>query len=296
MNRRPAGVVLVVLAIVGAVAVAGPGRRLGGTPVAAVALAAAPAPGDCLIDPLDPLTEFPTDVTRQIPQFGSCPGHQALGEVVAVRTPLPAGLAGGWDEKTGCRTELLTHAGLVERNGTFGLAEPVPGDPVDWQYSIAGRTVWITQIPWAPRSSSWAVCVVMPLGRSLSTQPIAGVFRGGRLPDVYGTCWMSRDVDAALRVINCLLPHVAELIAIGRVDPAVVTEDEVRASCAGQARLVMGRPDPTAGGLLAIRVVPDTPVLSARTRNLTCYLTAADDRELMGSLIGLGSKPVRFAG
>jgi hypothetical protein len=296
MNRRPAGVGLVLLAIVGAVVVAGPGRRLGGTAVAAVALTSAPALGDCLIDPLDPLTEFPTDRTRQVPQYGPCADHEILGEVVAVRTPAPAGLTSGWDEKTGCRTEMLAQAGLVERNGTFGLAEPVPGDPVDWQYSIAGRTVWVTQIPWAPRASAWATCVVMPLGWAISTQPIAGVFRGGRLPDEYGTCWMSRDVDASMRMINCALPHVAELIAVGHVNPLAVTEDEILASCTRQAGLVMDRPDPTAGGLLAVRVVPDTPVLSARTRNVTCFLTTADDRELMGSLIGLGSKPVRFAG
>lgn len=295
MNRRPAGVVLVLLAIVGAVLVAGPGRRVAGT-AATIDLPAAPAQGDCLIDPLDPHSGFPTDLARRVPRYGPCSGHQVVGEVVAVRRPVPAGLAGGWDERTGCRRELLTHAGLVERNGSFGLAATPPGDPIDWQYSIAAKTVWVTQIPWAPPASSWAVCIVMPLGRSGSTPPIAGVFRGGRLPDAYSTCWMSRDVDAGMRLIGCLQPHVAELIAIGRVDPSAVTEDEIRASCAGQARLVMDRSDPTAGGILTINVDPDTTVLSARTRNLTCYLTAADDRELVGSLIGLGSTPVRFAG
>lgn len=274
---------------------AGPGRRASGI-ATAVAFGNAPVQGDCLIDPLDPHTEFPAGASRQVPQYGSCLGHRVLGEVVAVRTPAPPGLTSGWDERTGCRQELLTHAGLVERNGSFGLVAPVPGDPVDWQYSIAGKTVWVTQIPWAPRASAWAVCVVMPLGWSMSTHPIAGVFRGGRLPDVYSTCWMSRDVDAGMRMINCTLPHVAELIAIGRVDPLEVTEDAILASCTGQARLVLGRSDPTAAGQLAIHVVPDTAVLSTRTRNVTCFVTAAGDREVIGSLIGLGSTPVRFAG
>lgn len=291
MNRRPAGMLLVFLVIVGAVVVAGAGRRLAGSPVA-MSFPAAPAEGDCMIDPLDGPTEFDRAQDRQVPQYGPCAGHQVLGEVVAVRTPAPRSLAGGWDERTGCRPEALTHAGLVSRNGTFGLAEPVPGDPVDWQYSIAAKTVWVSQIPWAPRASMWAVCVVMPLGWSMSTAPIAGVFRNGRLPDVYGTCWMSRDVDAGMRVINCLLPHVAELIAIGRVGPATVTEDDIEASCARQAGLVMRRADPTAAGELAIHVVPDTAILSARTWNLTCYIT----RQLMSSLIGIGSMPVRFAG
>ncbi|HEY7814789.1 MAG TPA: hypothetical protein VIC62_16200 [Nakamurella sp.] len=296
MNRRLAGLLIVLLTIVGVAVAAAPSERLPGI-ATAVEFPNAPAVGDCLIDPLDGATRFPFERDRPVPQYGSCAGHLTLGEVVTVQSPAPTDLAVGLDEHIGCRGVALTYAGLVERNGSFGMPDPGPGGPVNWQYSIAADTGWIGQIPWSPKASEWAVCVVRPIGLFQNVGTLAGSFTGGLLPYEYSTCWMSRDVTAAMRTINCSFPHVAELIAIGRVDDAAATDwERIVDSCTEQARLVERRKDPTADGLLAVHVLPDGSNPAGRDRNLTCFVTAADDRMLMGSLIGLAADQVRFAG
>jgi len=296
MNRRVAGLMVVLLTIVGVVVVQAPSRLLGGQPTA-VRFPGTPAVGDCLIDPTDGATPFPLDLYRQVPQFGTCADHRTLAEVVAVRSPAPDDLAPGWDGSTGCRTEALIRAGLVRRDGSFGLADQVPDDAVSWQYSIAADTAWIGQIPWSPRASAWAACVVRPIGLNTDVGSIAGSFAGGVLPDEFGTCWKSRDVDAAMRIINCTLPHAAELIALGKVaDAPNIAWEHILSSCTQQAGRVMRRDDPTAGGLLSVHVVPNGTNSAGQARDLVCFITADDDRRLMGSIVGLGTEQVRFAG
>ncbi len=296
MNRRLAGLLVVLLTVVGVAVAQAPGRRLAGAAVAAE-FPVAPSAGDCLIDPLDHRTRFPFERDRQVPQWGTCEGHMTLGEVVAIRSPAPADLSDGLDERVGCRPEALGYAGLVPRDGRFGTVDQVPDDPISWEYSIAAHTGWIAQVPWSARASAWAACVVTPIDGNSSVGSLAGSFAGGRLPDEYGTCWKSPQVDASIQTISCSLPHAAELVAIGKVDdPATLSSERIVSSCVDQARLVMHRDDPTMGGLLAVRVAPDGSVFSPRTRNVTCFLTAADHRMLMGSAIGLGAGEVRFAG
>jgi hypothetical protein len=296
MSRRLAGMLMVLLTIVGVAVAAAPHHGLSGV-ATAVEFPGPPAVGDCLIDPLDEATRFPYERDRPVPQYGACAGHLTLGEVAAIQSPAPTDLAVGLDEHVGCRGVALTYAGLVERDSSFGIPGSDPGDPVSWQYSIAAETGWIGQIPWSPSASEWAACVVRPIGQFQNVGTLSGSFTGGVLPTEYGTCWMSPDVTAAMRMINCSFPHAAELIAIGRVDDAGATGwDRVVESCTEQARLVMRRTDPTADGLLAIRVLPDGSYPAGRDRNVTCFVTAADARMLMGSLIGLAADQVRFAG
>jgi hypothetical protein len=296
MTRRLAGLLVVLFTIVGVAAAATPGDRLPGT-AAAVEFPGPPSAGDCLIDPLDGATRFPFERDRQVPQYGPCAGHMTLGEVIAVRSPAPANLGPGLDESVGCRAETLTYAGLVSRADRFGLDGQVPGDPVSWEYSIPATTGWIGQVPWSPRASAWAACVASPMGHERSVNSLAGAFSGGLLPDEYGTCWKSREVDTSMRMVNCALPHAAELVSIGRiVDAMAVPWSRLVDSCTDQARRVMHRDDPTVGGLLTMQVEPDGAIVSARTRNLTCFVTAADDRFLMGSVIGMRHAQLRFAG
>lgn len=296
MDRRPAGAVLVLLAIVGVtVAAVLPGRRVPGTPVL-TAFPSPPVVGDCLIDPLDPTTAFPVERARQVPQYGPCAGHLTLGEVVEVRVPAPKGLIAGLDERAGCRRETLLRSGLRERDGAFQIPGGNAEEPVTWQYSIAASTGWIGQIPWSPGASGWAACIARPIGLYRSVGSLTGSFSGGVLPSEYGTCWKSKDVSAAIRTINCTLPHAAELIALGRaVDPGGVSWDQAISSCNDQARLTMNRADPTADGTLTVTVDGSGAGSSDPVTDLTCFVTAADDRRLVGSLVGRGSAPPRFA-
>ncbi len=301
MSRRLAGLMVVLVAIVGVAATQAPARLLDGR-AGAILFPGPPAVGDCLIDPLDEGSRVPAEMTRQVPQFGSCAGRHTIGEVVSVRSPAPAGLTAGLDDSTGCRTQALIRAGLVWHDGSFGIAGTVsghgaaPGDPVSWQYSIAATTAWIGQIPWSPAASAWAACIVRPIGPSRDAASIAGSFAGGVLPSEYGTCWASTKVDAAMRMVNCALPHAAELIALGSVDGAPGEPwDDVVSSCVDQAGRAMRRDDPTVGGLLDVDLAPDRPYPTARARDVTCYVAAAGHRRLVGSVVGLGAAHLRFA-
>ena len=292
MDRRTAGVVLVLLAIVGVVVIAlTPGRRLTGSPTAA-SFPAAPAAGDCLLDPTDP-DNRPAG-SRRIPVFGPCSGHTTLGEVVAVR--IASGGSVGPVEPRGCRTEALHRAGLQGSTTFRPVGAPAVG-PVDWTYSIDVATGWILQVPELPTASTWAACVATPADGRLGAGTLAGAFAGGSLPGDYGTCWQSSDVDTAMRMVNCNLPHVSELIAFGSVpDGTAVSSDTVTSSCAAQARRVLRRDDPAAGGLLQVAVRPNDAVPADRPSDLTCYLTATGGHRIIGSLIGLGDAPVRYVG
>jgi hypothetical protein len=295
VDRRLAGAVLVLLAIVGVtVAAVLPGRRMPGTAVM-TAFPPPPTVGDCLIDPLDPITPFPAERQRQVPQYGPCAGHLTLGEVVEVHLPAPKGLVAGLDERAGCRRETLLRSGLREHAGAFQIPGGNDDEPVTWQYSIAAVTGWIGQIPWSPAASAWAACIARPIGLDRSVDSLTGSFSGGILPNEYGTCWKSKDVSAAMRTINCTLPHAAELIALGTaVDPGGVSWDRASSSCTDQARLTMNRADPTAGGTLRVTVDGSGAGSSDPVTDLTCFVTAADDRRLIGSLVGRGFAPPRF--
>ena len=136
MDRRTAGVVLVLLAIVGVVVIAvTPGRRLTGSPTAAP-FPASPAAGDCLLDPTDP-DNRPAG-SRRIPVFGPCSGHATLGEVVAVR--IASGGSVGPVEPRGCRTEALHRAGLQGSTTFRPVGAPAVG-PVDWTSAEHMRTI-----------------------------------------------------------------------------------------------------------------------------------------------------------
>jgi hypothetical protein len=60
---------------------------------------------------------------------------------------------------------------------------------------------------------------------------------------------------------------------------------------------VVGRDDPTAGGVLTVGVDPEelpARLRSDRTVDVTCFLTAGNDRRLVGTLVGLGDRPIPF--
>jgi hypothetical protein len=79
------------------------------------------------------------------------------------------------------------------------------------------------------------------------------------------------------------------------VSDGPLSPDVVRQSCVAQAAIVLRRADPTAGGALLVRIHPDQLPPARVTANPACYVTAADGRRIVGSLVGLGPMPVTFA-
>lgn len=303
MDRRLAGAILVLLAFVGATVLSSvAGRGLAGTP-AAIPLPDPPAVGDCLLAAAStPSAADPAD-GRTGPigsAFGPCdpsglnPAAGPAGEVVAVRSLAGAG-RGTVPADEGCRSSALIYAGLRPRGDAFAMPGTPADDPILWRYSVDVRTTWITQLPAHPRAGSWAACVARPGAAGSGPGRLAGAFSGGALPGGYGTCWQSDELSAAVQFVDCREPHVAELIALGRAaGDGPVDPDRVRQSCLAQAALVLRRPDPTAGGELTVRVDPDRPPTAWAALSPACFVTAADDRRLVGSVVGIGERPLPF--
>lgn len=315
MDRRLAGAILVLLAFVGATVLSSvAGRGLAGTPIAA-ALPDRPAVGDCLLTPTTTNAAATTDPTDPIdlgglgglgdgrpepPTFGPCdpagvdPVGGPTAEVVAVRTLTQADRAAGPGE-AGCRPAALAYAGLRPRGDTFAVPGSPADDPIQWRYSVDVRTTWMTALPSYPGAGSWAACVARPGAAGSGPGRLADAFAGGALPDGYGTCWQSAELSAAVQVVDCREPHVAELIALGRaVGDGPVDPELVRQSCLDQAALVLRRSDPTAGGALAIQVEPDRPAIARAALSPACFVSATDGRRLVGSVVGIGDRSLPF--
>lgn len=300
MDRRLAGALLVLLTIVGVTVIASAtGIRLAGSPIA-VALPGPPSIGECMLTGPAGASSASTSSTPDVPAFGPC-GSAGVGtfaamagEVVAVRTTT------GTDRSIAsnpadCRRSALAYAGLRPR----GDAWTVPGTPVDdpirWTYSVDVETTWVTQVPARPEASSWAACVARPAAAASGPGRLVNAFGGGALPGGYGTCWQSDDLSAGVQMVDCDEPHVAELIALGRaVGDRPVDPERAQQSCVGQASIVLRRADPTVDGTLAIRLHPARTQSGRSELNPACFVTAADDRRIVGSLVGLGQAPVTF--
>ncbi|HET9647937.1 MAG TPA: hypothetical protein VFP34_06865 [Microlunatus sp.] len=302
MDRRLVGALLLLFAFVGAAVVSSAaGRGLAGAPVV-IDLPGPPAVGDCLLTPPHQDSLTGGSATPDFPGFGPCgtagvgPVVGTIGEVVAVRTLSGADRTVAADSD-GCRSSALTYAGLRPHGDAFAVPGTPADDPIQWRYSVDVRTTWVTQVPSLPEASSWAACVAHPTAAVSGPGRLANAFGGGTLPGAYGTCWQSDDLSAAAQIVDCNEPHVAELIALGRaVNDGTLDPEEVRRSCVNQAAIVLRRADPTIGGTLAIRIDPDTLPASRIRSNPACYVTPADERRIIGSLVGLGPMPVTFAG
>jgi len=287
MDRRLIGALLVVAVVAVAIVVpARDGLRVAGR-ATAIDLPADPGIGDCLL------------VNAS---FGPCTGQPALGEVVSIVT------ASGRDQDrllradssgTNCRAAALTYAGLTAVDGRYVPRDHLQPDPVNWKFSINLRTSWV--LPTAQQRAAgrtWAACVVGPGDGGSYAGGLADAYSGGRLPDVYGVCWNSREVSVAIKKVDCAEPHLAELIAIGNVAQHDVTPTQISGSCRQLAAQVLGRPDPTADGGLAVLIDPDATDSLRWTREamgVVCYLVP-NAHSLTGTLVGLADRPVPYSG
>jgi hypothetical protein len=324
MDRRLIGALLLVAAIAaGVVAAKGGGLRTVGTAVMGE-LPADPRVGDCLLEPaegsvpefaprpwadLRPLatpaqTTLP-DISRTIdgPRFGPCIGAGPVGgEVIAL-------LSATGDERTrrqraastgiDCRAASLRYAGLRMIDNHFGLTQQSTDDPVVWRLSINLKSGWVLPSPLLQAAGrTWLACIAATSDGSLYTGRLAGAYEGGQLPDEFGTCWNSRGVSASIKTLDCGSPHLSELVSYGLVpDRSLVTYPQIRSSCEQLTARVLGRLDPTAGGALTVKTSPEQVNPTGRdSLSVLCYVTPTGNRELGGTLVALGDKPVPFVG
>jgi len=313
------GALLVVVVLTVAIVIpARSGLRVAGSGVIGV-LPADPVVGDCLLQPpyefweqasSRPGSESTSQRARKnplAPIFGPCDGGEVAGEVVAiisasgdVVTRRARAAASGLD----CRSTALQYAGLFPLGERFVLADRMAVDPVSWQLSISLRGNWmLPSVVMQAAGRSWAACVATPGVSGFYRGRVANSYRGGRLPDLYGTCWDRSTPSAGMDAVDCGESHAAELISVGDVpDRAATTSAAINADCLRLAADVMGRADPTAGGGLQVKVAPDlpdapaapsSPVAEPRGLNVVCFVTAGE-RSLTGSLVGIGENPIPY--
>ena len=148
---------------------------------------------------------------------------------------------------------------------------------------------------------SWLTCTVFPATRGSYTGRIENAFPGGRLPDIFGVCEDAEHPDISSNPQHCGAPHLVEQLAVGQViDPQVTTGADLAPACELVAQRMMQTSDPTFGGELTLFTYPavveyDSDAIAGLSTVVSCLIKATDGRELAGSLINLGDRPLPFA-
>jgi len=302
MDRRLAGIAVVVVALLAVVVVPSiNGKRVAGSAVAKD-FPTPPQVGDCLVDP------FPTTIRRsglppEIPvtatRFGSCSGP-ILGQVVGEwpdRAAADAELAGRSQRWGACYRQVAGFAGLQ----VGGQQVLVPGapqtDPVSWKPTIGFDAYYV--VPGDEERAAgrdWVACLAVATGRQPYRGTLAAAYTTGTLPDKFGLCWAGDDLDVLPSPLACDQPHPAELLATGWIrNRSLVTRTEIEASCVTIAGLILRTTDPTRAGALSIVLdpvradgasTPDAPMM------VNCFAAPAGTQALNGTVIGLGDHPV----
>jgi len=119
------------------------------------------------------------------------------------------------------------------------------------------------------------------------------------LPSAFGVCW-SKQIEQRGTPTPCTSAHLIQQLAFGfaagplDTSQALVSRDDpalVLAGCRRLAATILAVKDPTAGGALEVEAVADP----AGAPYVQCAVSATHGRKLIGSVIGLGTKPVPLA-
>jgi len=301
MDRRLAGLVVLILVVVAAAVLPGlAGRRVAGFAVAA-ALPDPPAVGDCAASaPSRQGGSFgePSNLDASQVSWGPCSGP-IVGEVVAVQPSdhEPMSLEAGWEGP--CFRAAAAFAGL----DVTGPSVAVPGAPstgaLSWEPTIGATIQRVAPGDEERRAGrSWLACLVTTSSGQTYRGTLAQGFGTGRIPDEYGLCWNGTDLDEAVSPIPCDEVHSTQLMAVGSAgDRSLVSEVDLAAICQEITTVLMRTELPVRSGELvtAIDVTDGGDTTSDAPPTVGCFAAATGQRELNGSVIGLGDRPVPFA-
>jgi len=301
MDRRLAGIIVLILVVVTAtVAPTIGGRRVAGSAVAKV-FPEPPGFGDCAVAPLpgSPESGRPTEFVATDITWGPCTGGIA-GEIVGLRGRDTLEDAQGGPTRGWCFRQAAEFAGL----DTAGSQATVRGAPniegISWAPTVGFDARRVVPGDDERRAGqTWVACLVVPIAPVTYHGTVGRGFESGMIPDEFGLCWDGTDLDRDVALIGCDRPHPAELLATGRVyDRSAVATADITQSCRQMAAAIMGVGDPTAGGEL-VTVIDPVQSDGARAPNapqsVGCFVAASGSRQLGGTLIGLGGRSVPFA-
>lgn len=306
MDRRVAGIVLLVVALVAVMVV--PllsGRRTAGSPVA-MSFPLPPQIGDCLMAP------FPGAATAGVPpeipvtatRFGPCTGVVG-GQVVGFwpdRAAADAANVGVRTAWTGpCYRAAAEYAGLDSTGRSVDFPGVVANGPAVWKPTISFSPYLLVPGDEEKRAGrSWTACVAVPTDRADYAGTLRAAFSTGEMPAEFGSCWAGTDLDDVPNTEQCTRPHTAELVATGwirnRVEAPTAVIDQLCTDITGR---ILRTTDPTRGGELRLVVDRFTSGMVSRQDSalvIGCFLTSSGGQKLSGTLIGLGDRPVPLAG
>ncbi len=285
---------LLVLALIAALALPVlAGKQVAGAPVAAE-IDPPPAVGSCVrgIDRSDPDTAVRASArTLPVATVVKCSGDVS-GEIISVtaaqRAPAVSTLGDYEQANPGCRSQVEKYLGTAATTVIAG---------VEWNLNI---DVDVTTVGPNPRDRAagrtWSACVLSAARQLYPATPLRSSWQSGTVPDAFGLCWAENLIQHGVPT-NCTSPHRTQQIGYGLVAQpsdsgtgivSSASPDDVVAGCRTLAATVLKVADPTRGGALTVKVVDDT----SGAPFVQCAVAVVGTRELTGSLIGIGNRPL----
>jgi hypothetical protein len=313
VDRRWAGLVLLIVVALAAVTLPHlGGRRVGGSAVVTV-VPGAPQVGSC-VTALSPapsiqLDDAPdqTSITYPYAVYGSCDGVVA-GEVMSLsnanRSPVGTTVGSYLRAGAACQLDEVNYVGSIGPFDPVTIAKP----GIAWQAAAFVDSVLV-----GPDSlqraagQTWTACIGATPDRVPYRGRIANALTTGVLPPTFAICWkalpVSTDPQVDDQLTSCTTPHPVEVLATTQIIDDTTTTAQVDASCLGFASRAMRTADPTRGGVVRISAYSvgadsvrplTTPALMVGY--IECIASVAAPQALVGTLIGLGDRPAPITG
>ena len=312
VNRRWIGLMVLFVVILGVSATARVAhRQVAGTGQIGP-IPGPPSIGDCLLEPVGRRSRA---VQTEHAAVATGPGEgRRYGEVVSVISaaqvqPFRQDINDGSVVDPNldiCENTTVLFLGLGA--GPGHPANPaVPGHPINvftyWSpvlltsfFYAAGPSALQTSM-----GQRWLACIsYVPDATTQTSVPYdrsaRGTFTTGTPPTVYAACLETADA-AMLSIINCSLPHAAEIFGY-RFAEAATPRPALDATCTAMIKKFTGMSDPSAGGRLTAKTVAAggsaNPASIDATAGgaISCLVTAPTGHHLNGPLMNLGNKPL----
>ncbi len=310
MDRRLAGLVVLVVVLVAATALPGfSGRRVAGV-ASAMIFPDPPSVGDCALSPLDGAMSNSGSRTPEVGvtgvTWGRCTG-QVFGEIVdpgfasSAAGPTNSGSANPSPEpRRRCSRAVAAFAGLDPSSPRPTIPGTPPFEHISWAPTLGFDPYRV--VPGQEERAAgrtWSRCLAAPIVHRSYQGTLAQAFQTGQLPGEFGLCWSGTDLDRAIDLIPCDEPHVAELLATAFVeDRSLVTRDDYQRTCGQMAALIMRTDAPILSGDLTAVIDPvtsDGQSLPTSPQTVGCFVVSVDERRLDQTVIALDDRPVPFA-
>jgi len=294
-------VVITAVLLVAAVVPKIPDRTLAGSG----GMAPSPGPplmGECVLQPMggtesmsgaQPILTAGSWVAYSTAPAVPCSGGR-YGEVAYVIPGEQAKVLASKDESGGaidlrCADEMKRYVGL----GQSGEL------PVSQHWTPAANVSFFVAGPSQLQASvgqNWVACIAAiygPDGQSIhSDRSLKNIFAAGHLTSALSVCAQTTDPTVSA-VGACSQPHDEEMLANSTGPlPSLAA---LTSSCLALAKAFTGMPDPTAAGQLKVYVT--NPLKNAADAGAVpqCVVASTNiHHKLVGPLIGLGTKPVRW--